>query len=176
MSAGSSAAQQAQRLSALAQSYRLEAERAPAESGQYAAATIAEPPLAKRLSPPKAHGYYLLPDRQWPGSKNAQLVSVSESTHDRCARGVMLIQRDSCVDEQVEPNVNAAGQSVRRLLVAAANFGQSRTVADRAHSRTDAISDASAAPAPQPPTAPPVVQQRSPPQPTPSPGLGATAS
>ena len=73
MSAGSSAAQQAQRLSALAQSYRLEAERATAESGQYAAAAIAEPRLAKRLSPPTAHGYYLLPDRQWPGSKNAQL-------------------------------------------------------------------------------------------------------
>ena len=73
VSAGSSAAQQAQRLSALAQSYRLEAERATAESGQYAAAAIAEPPLAKRLSPPTAHGYYLLPDRQWPGSKNAQL-------------------------------------------------------------------------------------------------------
>ena len=80
MSAGFSAAQQAQRLSALAQSYRLEAERATAESGQYAAAAIAEPRLAKRLakrlSPPTAHGYYLLPDRQWPGSKNAQLDSV----------------------------------------------------------------------------------------------------
>ncbi|MHA6695293.1 nuclease-related domain-containing DEAD/DEAH box helicase [Homoserinimonas sp. A520] len=73
MSAGSSAAQQAQRLSALAQSYRLEAERATADSGRFAAAAIAERRLAKRLSPLTAHGYYLLPDRQWPGSKNAQL-------------------------------------------------------------------------------------------------------
>ncbi|MCC6270710.1 MAG: UvrD-helicase domain-containing protein [Microbacteriaceae bacterium] len=73
MSAGSSAAQQAQRMSALAKSYQLEAERANAESGRFAAAAIAERRLATRLSPLTAHGYHLLADRKWPGAKNAQI-------------------------------------------------------------------------------------------------------
>lgn len=73
MSAGTSAAQQAQRMSALARSYQHEAEMARAESGRFAAAAIAERQLATRLSPLSAHGYYLLADRKWPGSKNAQL-------------------------------------------------------------------------------------------------------
>jgi UvrD-like helicase family protein/nuclease-like protein len=73
MSAGTSAAQQSQRLSALAQSHLREAERAAASSGRFAAAAIAERRLATRLSPLTAHGYYLLADRKWPDSKNAQL-------------------------------------------------------------------------------------------------------
>lgn len=73
MSAGTSAAQQAQRMSALAKSYLLEAERASAASGRFAAAAVAERRLATRLSPLTAHGYHLLADRRWPGSKNAQL-------------------------------------------------------------------------------------------------------
>jgi len=73
VSAGASAAQQAVRLSAVARSHQLEAQRAADEAGRYAAAAIAERKLATRLTPLTAHGYYLLPDRQWPGSKNAQL-------------------------------------------------------------------------------------------------------
>ncbi len=73
MSAGTSAAQEAQRQSAIAKSYQLEAMRANAAAGRFAAAAIAEKRLATRLSPLTAHGYYLLADRQWPGSKNAQL-------------------------------------------------------------------------------------------------------
>lgn len=73
MSAGASAAQQAQRLSAIAKSHLQEAERAAAASGRYAAAAIAERKLATRLTPLTAHGYYQLADRQWPGSKKAQL-------------------------------------------------------------------------------------------------------
>ena len=73
MAAGASAAQQAQRMSALSKSYLLEAERANAASGRFAAAAIAERRLATRLSPLTAHGYYLLADRQWPGSRAAQL-------------------------------------------------------------------------------------------------------
>ncbi len=73
MSAGSSAAQQSQRLSAIARSHQQEAQRAADEAGRYAAAAIAERRLATRLSPITAHGYYILADRQWPGSKNAQL-------------------------------------------------------------------------------------------------------
>ena len=76
MSAGTSAAQQAQRLSALAKSHEHEARRAAHEAGRYAAAAIAEKKLATRLSPLTAHGYYILADRQWPGSKNAQLDLV----------------------------------------------------------------------------------------------------
>ena len=60
-------------MSALAKSYRIEAERAAAASGRFAAAAIAERRLATRLSPLTAHGYHLLADRKWPGSKNAQL-------------------------------------------------------------------------------------------------------
>ena len=60
-------------MSALSKSYLLEAERASAASGRFAAAAIAERRLATRLSPLTAHGYYLLADRKWPGSKNAQL-------------------------------------------------------------------------------------------------------
>ncbi len=60
-------------MSALSKSYLLEAERANAASGRFAAAAIAERRLATRLSPLTAQGYYLLADRQWPGSKVAQL-------------------------------------------------------------------------------------------------------
>jgi hypothetical protein len=96
MSAGDSAAQQAQRKSALARSYAAEAERAAREAGQYAAAAVAERKLATRLSPLTAHGYYLLPDRQWPGSKNAQLdlIVVGPS-------GVWIIDSKHWVDFQV---------------------------------------------------------------------------
>ncbi len=73
MSAGTSAAQEAQRQSAMASSFRVEAERATASAGKFAAAAIAERRLASRLSPLTAHGYFLLPDRHWPGFKNAQL-------------------------------------------------------------------------------------------------------
>lgn len=60
-------------MSALAKSYQIEAERANAESGRFAAAAIAERRLATRLSPLTAHGYHLLADRKWPGTKNAQI-------------------------------------------------------------------------------------------------------
>tara|TARA_R110002124_G_scaffold285172_1_gene463376 strand:+ start:146 stop:2287 length:2142 start_codon:yes stop_codon:yes gene_type:complete len=76
MSAGSSAEQQAQRLSALASSYAEEAARATDEAGRYAAAAVAERQLATRLSPLTAHGYYLLADRKWPGSRSAQIDLV----------------------------------------------------------------------------------------------------
>lgn len=54
-------------------SHQQEAQRAADEAGRYAAAAIAESRLATRLSPITAHGYYILADRQWPGSKDAQL-------------------------------------------------------------------------------------------------------
>ncbi len=73
VSAGASAAQQAQRLSALAQSHLKAAEEARADAGKFAAAAIAERRLAKRLTPLGAHGFHILPDRKWPGSRNAQL-------------------------------------------------------------------------------------------------------
>ena len=73
MSAGNSAAQQAQRLNAVALAHQVESQRAADEAGRFAAAAIAERRLATRLSPLNAHGYHLLADRQWPGSKNAQL-------------------------------------------------------------------------------------------------------
>lgn len=73
MAAGGSAAQQAQRLSALSDSFEREAASAKAEAGRFAAAAIAERKLAHRLAPLLAHGYHLLADRKWPGSRSAQL-------------------------------------------------------------------------------------------------------
>lgn len=111
MSAGTSAAQQAQRMSALAKSHQLEAERARAESGRFAAAAIAERQLANRLSPLTAHGYYLLADRKWPGSKNAQLdlivvgpsgVWIIDSKHWKnftVAAGAMFRDQADVTDE-----------------------------------------------------------------------------
>lgn len=76
MSAGASAQQQALRLSSLAQSHEREARRAADEAARYAAAAVAEKSLAKNLGVLASHGFHLLADRQWPGSRNAQLDFV----------------------------------------------------------------------------------------------------
>lgn len=73
MAAGGSASQQAQRLSEFSVNLEREAASAKAEAGRFAAAAIAERKLAHRLAPLLAHGYHLLADRKWPGSRTAQL-------------------------------------------------------------------------------------------------------
>ncbi|WP_241961092.1 nuclease-related domain-containing DEAD/DEAH box helicase [Salinibacterium hongtaonis] len=60
-------------MSALSDSFEREAASAKAEAGRFAAAAIAERKLAHRLAPLLAHGYHLLADRKWPGSRTAQL-------------------------------------------------------------------------------------------------------
>lgn len=148
MSAGTSAAQQSQRMSALAKSYRIEAERAAAASGRFAAAAIAERRLATRLSPLTAHGYHLLADRKWPGSKNAQLdlivvgpsgVWIVDSKHWNnftVAAGAIFRDQADVTDEVLRladiaydaeeafASVGLAPGEVRPLLVMAGHTGR----------------------------------------------------
>ena len=148
MSAGTSAAQQAQRLSALAHSFQTEARIAAAASGRFAAAAIAERRLAARLAPLTAHGYYLLPDRQWPGSRNAQLdlivigptgVWIVDSKHWKdfqVAAGAIFRDQADVTDEVLRladvaydaeeafSSVGLAPSEVRPLLVMAGHKGR----------------------------------------------------
>ncbi len=112
MAAGGSAAQQAQRLSALSASFEREALSAKAEAGRYAAAAIAERKLAHRLAPLLAHGYHLLADRKWPGSRSAQLdlivvgpsgVWIVDSKHwnDFTIAGGSMFRGDADVTDDV---------------------------------------------------------------------------
>jgi hypothetical protein len=111
MSAGASAQQQAQRLSSLARIHELEAKRVADEAARYAAAARAEKALAKSLAVLGTHGYHLLADRQWPGSRNAQLdfvvvgpsgVWIIDSKHWNdfsVAGGSMFRGQDDVTDE-----------------------------------------------------------------------------
>lgn len=126
MSAGSSAEQQAQRLDALASSYALEATRAADEAGRYAAAAIAERQLATRLSPLTAHGYYILADRKWPGSRNAQIdlvvvgpsgVWIIDSKHwnDFSVAGGAIFRGQADVTDEVLPLADVANSAESAL-------------------------------------------------------------
>lgn len=135
-------------MSALSKSYLLEAERASAASGRFAAAAIAERRLATRLSPLTAHGYYLLADRQWPGSKTAQLdlivvgpsgVWIVDSKHwnDFTVAAGAIFRDQADVTEEVLrladvaydaeeafASVGLAPGEVRPILVMAGNKGR----------------------------------------------------
>ncbi|HEY9470809.1 MAG TPA: UvrD-helicase domain-containing protein [Propionibacteriaceae bacterium] len=135
-------------MSALARSYQLEAERAVAASGRFAAAAIAERRLATRLSPLTAHGYYLLADRKWPGSKNAQLdlivvgpsgVWIVDSKHWNdftVAAGAIFRDQSDVTDEVLRladvaydaeeafASVGLAPGEVRPILVMAGHKGR----------------------------------------------------
>lgn len=131
-----------------AKSYRLEADRALAESGRYAAAAIAERRLAIRLSPLTAHGYYLLADRKWPGLTTSQLdlivvgpsgVWIVDSKHWNdftVAAGTMFRDQADVTDEvlrladvafdaeEVFADVGLAPGEVRPILVMHGHTGR----------------------------------------------------
>ena len=76
MPAGGSAWTEATRQLALADAHALEAEASRAKAANYFAAADSEKRIAQVLAPLAAAGYHFLPDRQWPGSRRAQVDMV----------------------------------------------------------------------------------------------------
>ncbi|MEJ3404771.1 UvrD-helicase domain-containing protein [Rathayibacter sp. YIM 133350] len=76
MPAGGSAWAEAQRQNALAEAHRQAAEEAARKAINYRAAADSEKRIARVLAPLAASGYHFLPDRQWPGSRRAQVDMV----------------------------------------------------------------------------------------------------
>ena len=73
MTAGESAAREAERQGALAQAHRQAAEVAARKANSYAIAAVTEKQTAALLSCLESQGFYLLEDRRWPGSRHAQV-------------------------------------------------------------------------------------------------------
>ncbi|MDQ1543333.1 MAG: hypothetical protein QOK08_971 [Actinomycetota bacterium] len=76
MSAGESARLEAERQLALASAHEREATASRSKAGRFMAAAESEKRIARLLAPLTAHGHFLLPDRQWPGSRRAQVDLV----------------------------------------------------------------------------------------------------
>ncbi|MBD7920175.1 AAA family ATPase [Cellulomonas sp. Sa3CUA2] len=76
MPAGDSAAQEASRQLALAAAHEKAAADARATASRYGVASATEQRTAAALAPLAAAGYHLLADRQWPGSRRAQVDMV----------------------------------------------------------------------------------------------------
>jgi hypothetical protein len=76
MSAGGSAWSEATRQLALSEAHALAAESSRAKAANYFAAADSEKRIAHVLAPLAAAGYHFLPDRQWPGSRRAQVDMV----------------------------------------------------------------------------------------------------
>ncbi len=73
MSAGASAGQESLRQLALASRHEQAAREAREAASRYNAAAVSEKRVARVLAPLSAAGYHFLPDRQWPGSRTAQV-------------------------------------------------------------------------------------------------------
>ena len=76
MSAGHSAELESTRQRMLATAHERAAAEARAAAGRYGAAAVSERRIADALSRLAGRGYHLLPDRQWPGSRRAQVDLV----------------------------------------------------------------------------------------------------
>ncbi|GIG41607.1 nuclease-related domain-containing DEAD/DEAH box helicase [Cellulomonas phragmiteti] len=76
MPAGDSAAHEASRQLALAAAHERAAADARATASRYGVASATEQRTAAALAPLAAAGYHLLADRQWPGSRRAQVDMV----------------------------------------------------------------------------------------------------
>ncbi|CAN5161021.1 UvrD-helicase domain-containing protein [soil metagenome] len=74
--AGASAHLESQRQLAIADRHEQAARDARAAAGRFGIAAITEKQVANRLAGLTAHGYFMLPDRGWPGSKRAQVDLV----------------------------------------------------------------------------------------------------
>lgn len=103
MSAGSSAAAEAQRQLALAAAHEKAAAEARATATRYGVASATEQRTAQALAPLAAAGYHLLADRQWPGSRRAQVDMVVIGPG-----GVFV------VDTKAWAEVTIAGDRIRR--------------------------------------------------------------
>ncbi|HTN59759.1 MAG TPA: 3'-5' exonuclease [Protaetiibacter sp.] len=76
MTAGGSAGLEAERQLALASAHEAEALAARERAENFMAASRSERRTVQALAPLVAHGYHLIPDRQWPGSRRAQVDLV----------------------------------------------------------------------------------------------------
>ncbi|AYF96915.1 nuclease-related domain-containing DEAD/DEAH box helicase [Protaetiibacter intestinalis] len=76
MTAGGSAGLEAERQLARAAALEAEALAARERAENFMAASVSEKRTAEALAPLVAHGYHLLADRQWPGSRTAQVDLV----------------------------------------------------------------------------------------------------
>lgn len=76
MSAGDSAADEADRQRQLAEAHEREARLAREKADNFSAAAVSEKATARTLAPLSAAGYHLLPDRGWPGSRSANVDMV----------------------------------------------------------------------------------------------------
>ncbi|GMA93059.1 nuclease-related domain-containing DEAD/DEAH box helicase [Homoserinibacter gongjuensis] len=76
MTAGGSAELEAERQLALASAHEAEALAARERAENFMAASKSERRTVQALAPLVAHGYHLIPDRQWPGSRRAQVDLV----------------------------------------------------------------------------------------------------
>jgi len=76
MAAGDSAGAEARRQLALADAHAAAAAEARAAAARYGIADVTEKATARALAPLAAIGYHLLADRQWPGSRRAQVDLV----------------------------------------------------------------------------------------------------
>jgi hypothetical protein len=76
MSAGDSAADEADRQRQLADAHEREAKLARQKAENFSAAAVSEKATARTLAPLSAAGYHLLPDRGWPGSRSANVDMV----------------------------------------------------------------------------------------------------
>lgn len=76
MAAGESAGSEARRQLALAEAHERAAADARASAGKFGIAEVTEKRVARVLAPLSAMDYHLLGDRQWPGTKRAQVDLV----------------------------------------------------------------------------------------------------
>lgn len=76
MTAGESARLEAERQLALANAHEAEAHAARERAENFMAAHSSEKRTVQALAPLAAHGYHLIADRQWPGSRRAQVDLV----------------------------------------------------------------------------------------------------
>jgi len=103
MPAGDSAAQEASRQLALAAAHEKAAVDARATASRYGLASATEQRTAAALAPLAAAGYHLLADRQWPGSRRAQVDMVVVGP-----AGVFV------VDTKAWADVSIAGDRIHR--------------------------------------------------------------
>nr|NLI49921.1 NERD domain-containing protein [Propionibacterium sp.] len=76
MAAGGSAGAEARRQLALAEAHERAAAEARAAAGRFSVAEVTEKSTARTLAPLAGLGYFLLPDRRWPGTRRAQVDLV----------------------------------------------------------------------------------------------------
>lgn len=76
MTAGGSAGLEAERQLALASAHEAEALLARERAENFRAASVSEKRTVEALAPLVTHGYHLVVDRKWPGSRTAQVDLV----------------------------------------------------------------------------------------------------